>query len=1022
MKLVRQVRLHFQEGTSDKVYEVDLCEVGADRFVVNFRYGRRGSNLRDGSKTPLPVSEDRATRVFDKLVASKTKKGYREAGTPSPQPAPAAPPPPRVEDIADPRHRRLLTLLGAPSEAWTDLDRLIYRVGELRVAGATDALVSLLRGAPPKRQYNLARALLRCGEPTALPALFALWESQGTPRHVRGMAEHAITALAPPDERDRFLRRLETRIPRAVLVALQMGRTDAVLADLADMPIALELLYLCDAQERRPQLLELLRQVPLRPPHFQAVRRIFKAAEALGDGDVYGLLVTRIARDRAMYTGRFWRDHTYLPGLGRVKRGDPRLGFSSGTRRWFVRRSWRTLRRLGDAGMAADYTDLAAGVLLSVSDDTLPPPQSTPWYDWSQQRTVHQWRPGFGVLWAFGLVLFRHSPRFCRNDRSLGLRYVPDASPDTPAPDRREEAYPELWDACPDALVALLEHSRCAEVQAFAARAFRANPEAWARLSTIRLLVLLGSDYAGTAELAADIAVTRYDPHDPDLELVLALASCPWDAARSIALGWIRANPPAFLAHVRVVVGLVLNDQAETRRLALEILGAASMTAEHARVVVEAVLDHARRSDPDDPAATERLRDAAGVLLSAFSPELRTTPLDVVAELLRHGSAGVAELGAKILLGHDTRPPELPDELLAAVMTSPHTVVRGIGIRLYGELPDAVLAERFRVLCDLVTNRHADVRAAVRPIVARLAGANPSFARTVVAAVLPAICADGPEGMHADVVRLLRRELASALPALGTDAILKLLRSPEGIVQELGGELLRAHADPASLSLPQISELACSDILTVRQASWSMLEARVAEAQQAPDALLAVLDSSWEDSRAFGFLLVDELIGPSALSAELAIAICDSVRPDVQAFGRRTVTRMFETEAGPTYLLKLSQHPDPSMQLFVSTWLDEHAAGHPDRIERLAPWFLAVLTRPNRGGIAKVRVLAFLEAEATRDERTAGVVSKLMQGLSASESVTQRASAIATLAAIRRRFPSVETGLHVVEPEVRGAV
>ncbi|HZU97847.1 MAG TPA: hypothetical protein VFF73_14190, partial [Planctomycetota bacterium] len=70
MKLVRQASLAYQGGTSDKVYEVDLCEVGPDRFVVNFRYGRRGSNLRDGTKTTTPVSRAEAEKVFDRLVAS----------------------------------------------------------------------------------------------------------------------------------------------------------------------------------------------------------------------------------------------------------------------------------------------------------------------------------------------------------------------------------------------------------------------------------------------------------------------------------------------------------------------------------------------------------------------------------------------------------------------------------------------------------------------------------------------------------------------------------------------------------------------------------------------------------------------------------------------------------------------------------------------------------------------------------------------------------------------------------------
>ncbi|HEY0097200.1 MAG TPA: hypothetical protein VGB96_22930, partial [Archangium sp.] len=71
MKLLEQVALLFQEGKSDKVYEVDLLEVSPGQCVVNFRYGRRGTTLKDGSKTPVPVPQAEAKRVFDKLVQSK---------------------------------------------------------------------------------------------------------------------------------------------------------------------------------------------------------------------------------------------------------------------------------------------------------------------------------------------------------------------------------------------------------------------------------------------------------------------------------------------------------------------------------------------------------------------------------------------------------------------------------------------------------------------------------------------------------------------------------------------------------------------------------------------------------------------------------------------------------------------------------------------------------------------------------------------------------------------------------------
>ncbi|HLM45403.1 MAG TPA: WGR domain-containing protein, partial [Myxococcaceae bacterium] len=98
MRVLEQAMLLFQEGKSDKVYEVDLLEVSPGQCVVNFRYGRRGTALKDGSKTPVPVPQAEARRVFDKLVQSKLDTGYVRAGHPStglpPAPPRATPPAP----------------------------------------------------------------------------------------------------------------------------------------------------------------------------------------------------------------------------------------------------------------------------------------------------------------------------------------------------------------------------------------------------------------------------------------------------------------------------------------------------------------------------------------------------------------------------------------------------------------------------------------------------------------------------------------------------------------------------------------------------------------------------------------------------------------------------------------------------------------------------------------------------------------------------------------------------------------
>lgn len=78
----KSISLYFKEGTSDKEYHLQLVPDG-NNFVVNFQYGRRGSALKGGTKTPAPVAESVATKIYDKIVKEKLGEGYTEgaAGT-----------------------------------------------------------------------------------------------------------------------------------------------------------------------------------------------------------------------------------------------------------------------------------------------------------------------------------------------------------------------------------------------------------------------------------------------------------------------------------------------------------------------------------------------------------------------------------------------------------------------------------------------------------------------------------------------------------------------------------------------------------------------------------------------------------------------------------------------------------------------------------------------------------------------------------------------------------------------------
>lgn len=80
MKLIEQTILVFTESKAVKRYEIDLCEVGIDAYVVNFRYGKAGLPLKEGSKTSLPVARNEADRVYRKTIQEQREKGYMFEG------------------------------------------------------------------------------------------------------------------------------------------------------------------------------------------------------------------------------------------------------------------------------------------------------------------------------------------------------------------------------------------------------------------------------------------------------------------------------------------------------------------------------------------------------------------------------------------------------------------------------------------------------------------------------------------------------------------------------------------------------------------------------------------------------------------------------------------------------------------------------------------------------------------------------------------------------------------------------
>lgn len=987
------------------MFEIDLCEVGPTRYVVNFRYGKKGKRLTDGTKTTTPLGRDEAERVFLALVAEKKRKGYVDASAPAGGML-GAPTPPAVTAPArtletpveeDPRARTLLGYLSSPKSCTKQfkLRRVVWRAGELRLTAAAPALRKLLAegdralkshpGQPPW-QYGVLWAIARCRDPANIPVLHAARHNTSLPEPVRRIALIGLLDHLEGDERQALCDELQRGLPAPLaeavsdLESLRPAIASHLQSGPEDRHDALFQLYLLDTPVTRTIIHEQLATLVFAKPGFRAVRHIFKAAELREDGEIFGVLARRFEVSRAGSSPRWG-----------VPREDTAYG--PGTRRFLRRRTWRTLRRLGEAE-SEGFIPLASGVLLAFGDEDL------------HTR---------GLPWCLGQLLYGAHQGAHRQERSLTISIQPEDA----AGDIRGEHYPQLWDRQPVQLVTLMLRSQCRHVHVFAARAFRASPDAWPLLGKGPLLQLLASPYRPTVALAADVAIHRHDRTSPDLELVSALARCAIPAARATALGWISEDTSRYLTNVEFTARLLLAPYDDTRRRLRDALASTLVPASTAQSIVARVLSELLRGERDEATSKDLGASLGSVLSSVFSAAARSLNLEVIRDLLEHPHEGVQHLGATLLLAHDVRPRDLPPELLASAMLSAHPSVRAVGVRLFGELPDTTLIEREAVLVELCANPHAEVRQAVRPIVGRLSRSYPPFARTLLLSLLERLIAPEPqEGLHAELVALIRAELQTSLHGLELPPIWTLLHADTAVVQELGGQLL-GNVDASGLELWRIAKLTSHDVLSVRQASWGMLRENISRLKADMSAAPLVLDATWDDSRAFAFEFFGEHFVSSDFTPTLLISICDSIRPDVQQFGRSLVTRFFAEEDGAEYLSALSQHPTASMQLFATNYLERFATGSPERIGKLHPYFRSVLCRVNQGRVAKKRVLAFLRREALSDAAVAADVAALLTELSLSIAIEYRAAAIEVLNAIRHAHRGIAVPLAVRIPTRR---
>ncbi len=1090
MKLIRQSQLVFQEGRSDKVYEIDLCEVGQDRYVVNFRYGRRGTNLKEGTKTSSPVALAAAEKVFNGLVTEKTKKGYRQAGDRTAQKPPKA----AVSKETDAEARKQAVLRRLAEEKSTGIlakkprwpvERAIWRAGELKIKEAAPLLIRLLGSGNPLRDYCLSWALGFCGDEETIPVLSRLYQDAQTPDMVRRIACEALLKLADETSITEFREHLLHSLPQELTTVARNGSADAFEAALSDYLnsdeaarfAVLDTLYLIDSATVRPALLNRLRTAPLKPPYFQRLRHIFKAAEYRRDAEVYGLLAYRFEKTRALFSssyrslaedgrwpvwvsigGGYSAENYVQDARKEIQSPTSRIGYSTRTRHYLRGRVWRTLNRMGKIG-DADFVKMAVGVLLPFSDADAQPLRETSSFNPSRRDFAKTHWDAYAGYWAFNSLLYSNSPRYARKRNSLSWHCQPPYQPGNPAPDAREEAFPQLWSEKPQGLLHLIAESSCTPVLAFAVRALQECAAFCAAFDSDTIAMILERPYAITAQFGFQLAKARYNALTPDRTLVLAVANCALEEARLEAHNWIFHARQRFAGDHEFLAALVFSSQADTREFARRLLAACHFSETEAARLVSRLIEELCGTAAEQ---SDRARDAATTILQCFAPHLRALDLKDVLALLNHQMLEAQELGGHILLQHETPVRDLPVAIIHSLIASPYESLRGIGIKLFGQTDDESLWQRDNLIAAFAMHEAEDIRQAIRPVIRRLcfppAQPDPrneiiptppvtdpltpeqrkTFALNLAAHLLRALLE--PElhaGVHTTLVKIMREDVGIHWMKQATRGTAwQLLGSASQAAQELGGVLIsfKANGDyefTQGFDFTDLVELSNHEVREVRNAACGLFPQMLHRLQAVmnPDhhfdemvKAIKLLDAKWDDSREFWFKMFDLYFTDKDFTPGLLVSICDSVRGDVQALGRKLITRYFAEADGQEYLLKLSEHPSAELQTFATNYLERYAADSPARLRDLRYYFISVLSRVNKARVAKDRVLAFLTAEAEKHEEAAQLVAEVLTRQSVTLAIGDKAAAIEAMLKIKRTFPHLALPIEVRQPEVRHAL
>lgn len=1113
MRIIKQTKLFFHEGKSDKVYEIDLCEINPDAFIVNFRYGRRGAALKEGTKTPEFVSREKAESIFDQLEKEKRNKGYQSEVEVFVEL-------PSLENLnVNSKEGVMLKRLEDATQGINSFNtewktsRVIWKAAQMGMKEAVPYILKLATKGDDMQLYASIFAIRTLKMVEASELLRSIAQSTRHKQYIRNVALDALLTIQEGTELEKTVSELLDSLPSEIKYAIDKGDYESLKVYYSEKfgkkEKTEELTYLYLLSKAYPSLLQLIEyivwQIPFESPYFRNIRAIYKLARFRDDAQILGMLSFLFEKKTPMFTRtasldkESWNQDQYFYQFGNyvnvrkeLSNTESRLAFSNFTKLYFQKNSFYYLKELGKQNKVKEYLRFAVNALIQYSDEDYTPADRRPLntygtYDWQSSRyhyTVVDFPECYQSLLLttilFGndatrkmdskLQFYFNKEEFWSADyyyqenkvtkRESGTHANSVSSEDPSVKNQqkgtldniigtfksifgsnkekqtvsqpkqeesiiksesnlsRPELYPEFWDDMPEAYIQLLMQGKMDRVMRFAYENLSAHQDYKGLLQKIEpemMVTLLNKSSKYPQNLGFDALVKKELELRQKESFVAQILVSENEKARDWAKTTIQNNTSYFLSSIDFITVLVMNSQKESNEFINNVLQKASLSEDRQKAVLGKViiqliaLENNEENNKTAATATKKLKITA---LSNFSE----ISWDIIAQLLTSPLNNNRFLASEILLSKSEKYPvtEIPVSIIELLLSNEEESIRQNGFSLLKQYPKIDIGKNWPQILRQLSSAYKDVAESILSLNDEFESQSEIQLQTTERLFEVLMIEQKFENSH----QLFRDSLEKMVSKYKNDIpvkwIMRLVFANSVKNQLFGFEMLKKINDDSRFSVKQAIALANHEFLAVRQWSWNFYKNNVGRIKLDRNHALGILDAKWDDSREFAFHFFQTEFAEEDWDTDCLVGIADSVRSDVESFGKNLIMKFFKKEQGLEYLTKLSQHPSQNIQLFVTSYLEEYATDNPEKLKELNFYFRSVLSRVNKARTAKNRIFIFLEKEGRKNTESAEVVSGILDDLSATTAIQDKAKCINIISELKMIYPQLNVHLQLI--------